>query len=66
MVTITERTAEQVREELDEIEAIMAEQTAYVGMLRDAYRRARAELTAQRRDHAELLEELRLRTAVQR
>jgi hypothetical protein len=61
-----ERTAEQVGEELAEIEAIMTEQAAYVDMLRTTYRRARAELTAQRRDHAELLAELRLRTAVQR
>lgn len=66
MVTMTERTVEQVRDELAEIEVIMAEQSAYVDMLRTTYRCARAELTAQRRDHAELLEELRLRTAVQR
>jgi len=55
---MTERTQTQISEDITTVAATMREQEAYVRMLRDTYRRARAELTAQRRQYAELVDEL--------
>jgi len=49
---------EQITNDLRQVTETINEQASYVDMLRTTYRRARAELTAQRRQYAELVDEL--------